>query len=110
MKYLGYEYELAGNGEKAVALYSKARESGRAFDAVILDLTVQGGMGGDEAAKRLLEADSGAKVVISSGYVDDPIIKDYRKYGFADAIIKPYKIEELKKLLDKLCIFNNSDS
>ena len=99
---LGYEVECARDGEQAIALYRQAKASGETFSAVILDLTVKGSMGGDKVLKRLLEIDPGVRAIISSGYVDDPIMKDFRKYGFVDAIAKPYKIEQLKELLAKL--------
>jgi two-component system, cell cycle sensor histidine kinase and response regulator CckA len=102
IEYLGHQVAYAKNGEEAIELYQRAKESGKTFDAVILDLTVQGGMGGDKAIKKLLETDPAVKAVISSGYADAPLIKDYRAYGFVGAIAKPYKIEQLKELLAKL--------
>jgi two-component system, cell cycle sensor histidine kinase and response regulator CckA len=102
MDYLGHEAEYARNGEEAVELFRLAKESGTAFNVVIIDLTIKEGMGGDKAIKKLLEIDPEVKAVISSGYVDAPIIKDYQNYGFVDAIVKPYKIEQLKELIDKL--------
>ena len=59
-------------------------------------------MGGEKAMAKLLEADPAIKAVISSGYADDPVMKDYRNYGFADAIAKPYTMEKLQELLEKL--------
>jgi two-component system, cell cycle sensor histidine kinase and response regulator CckA len=102
MSYLEYEAECAKDGEEAVELFRKAKESGRAFDAVILNLTVKDGMGGDETIERILKIDPEAKAVISSGYVDAPIVKNYQKYGFVDAIVKPYRMAQLKELLDNL--------
>jgi len=102
VEYLGYEIKYAQNGEEAIEIFKQAKESGEIFDAVILDLTVHGGMGGDEAIKKLLEIDPGVKAVISSGYADDLILKDFRKFGFVDAIAKPYTMEQLKGLLNKL--------
>lgn len=100
--YLGHEAAFAKNGEEAVELYKKAREAGERFDVVILDLTVQGGMGGDIAVEELLRIDQTVKAVISSGYSDSPIIKNYRSYGFVDAIAKPYRIDELRELLARV--------
>jgi CheY-like chemotaxis protein len=102
MLFLGYEVTSAGSGEEAIEIYSRAKASGRGHDAVILDLTIQGGMGGDQAVKRLLEIDPGVKAVISSGYADSPVLEHFREYGFVDAIAKPYRVEQLKALLDKL--------
>jgi len=69
---------------------------------VILDLTVKGGMGGDKAAVKLLEIDPEIKMVISSGYSDNPVMINFRDYGFFDAIKKPFNIELLKETLVKL--------
>jgi CheY-like chemotaxis protein len=102
IEHLGYEGTYTRNGEEAIERYRHAKEKGEAFDAVILDLTVQGGMGGEKAMAKLLEADPAIKAVISSGYADDPVMKDFRKYGFVAAIPKPYTMEQLQELLEKL--------
>lgn len=78
----GYEVELTADGAEAIEAYRKAREAGQTFDAVIMDLTIPGGVGGKEAIKKLLEIDPGAKVIVSSGYSTDPIMADCKKYGF----------------------------
>lgn len=102
MLFLGYEVTFACSGEEAIEIYSNTKATGKPYDAVILDLTIQGGMGGDQAVTRLLEIDPGVKAVISSGYADSPVLKHFREYGFAAAIAKPYRIEELKVLLEEL--------
>lgn len=102
MDYLGYAVLFAVDGKEAIEIYRQAKESGTTFGAVILDLTIQGGMGGEETVKKLLEMDPGVKAVISSGYADSPVIKNYRAYGFVGAIEKPYKIMQLKQLLETL--------
>ena len=79
---LGYEVELAKNGEEAIEAVGKAKEAGRSFDAVILDLTVKEGMGGREALQKLKEIDPDMKAIVSSGYADDPIMKDFHEHGF----------------------------
>ena len=98
----GYEVELTSDGAEAVELYQKARESGRAFDAVILDLTVPGGMGGKEAIKKLLEIDPEVKAIVSSGYATDPIMADFKKYGFSAVVTKPYSVGELERTLHRM--------
>ena len=65
-------------------------DSGELFDAVILDLTVLGGIGGEQTLKELLNIDPHVRAVVSSGYANDPIMADCKKYGFQDAIPKPY--------------------
>ncbi len=102
LQQLGYDVEFARNGEEAIERYRREKESGKRFDAVILDLTVQGGIGGEEALRKLREIDPEVKAVISSGYADDPVIKNFRAYGFLGAIAKPYTIEKLMALLEKL--------
>jgi two-component system cell cycle sensor histidine kinase/response regulator CckA len=95
----GYDVELTGDGAETIEHYNKARESGQPFDAVIMDLTIPGGMGGIEAVKKLLEIDPKAKVIVSSGYATDPIMSDYEKYGFSAVVTKPYSVRELEKIL-----------
>ena len=86
----------------AAKAYSKAKEAGRPFDAVIMDLTIQGGVGGKEAVKLILENDPKAKVIVSSGYSNDTVVANYREYGFSDYLNKPYKILMLSKVLDEV--------
>ena len=83
-------------------MFVQAQGSGQAFAAVILDLTVPGGMGGKETMARLLEIDPQVKAVVSSGYSDDPIMADFQKYGFSGVIAKPYRISELGKILHEV--------
>jgi PAS domain S-box-containing protein len=99
---IGYEVEFAEDGTQAIEMYNKGLDTGRTFDAVILDLTVPGGMGGKEAIIKLLEIDPKVKVVVSSGYADDPIMSEYRNYGFSAALSKPYSIKALSKLLHEV--------
>lgn len=100
--YLGYEVEFAGDGDEAVALYKAALKTARPFDAVILDLTVRGGMGGKEAIQKLIEIDPDVKGIVSSGYSDDPGMTDFRKYGFRGVAAKPYTLQELGEKLSRV--------
>lgn len=99
LKCIGYEAEAAKDGAEAIEIYRKGMESGRPFDAVIMDLTIPGGMGGKEAIKRLLEIDPDAKAIVSSGYSEDPVMAEFRKYGFCGVIAKPYETEQLSRAL-----------
>jgi PAS domain S-box-containing protein len=99
---LGYDVEFAENGEQAAGKYSTAMKSGRPFDAVILDLTIRGGMGGKETIRRLAEIDPSIRAVVSSGYSGDDTLANYRDLGFQAVLSKPYQIEELSHTLHKL--------
>jgi PAS domain S-box-containing protein len=99
---LGYETELAKDGEEAIDLYRDALESGNPFDAVIMDLTIPGGMGGKEAIKRLRDFDGDVVAIVSSGYSTDPIMSEYEKYGFRGVMAKPYKLKEMSRILHDL--------
>jgi CheY-like chemotaxis protein len=102
LEYLGYQVQTCENGAVAVMQYKAAMESGVPFSAVIMDLTIPGGMGGKDAAKRILAIDPKACMIVSSGYSDDPIMSDYRSYGFNGAIAKPYKMSEFGQLLSSI--------
>ncbi len=99
---LGYEVAFAHDGDEAIELYAKAMASGRPFDGVIMDLTVPGGMGGKDAVQKLRELDPAAKVIVSSGYSNDPIMADFRTYGFSGVVSKPYTIKNLSETVRAL--------
>ncbi len=107
---LGYESESASEGKDALRIYQEARESGKPFDAVIMDLTIPGGMGGKEATRKLLEYDPKAKIIVASGYSNDPVMSEYQKFGFSGFIVKPYAIEEFKILLHNVLSSGRTDA
>ncbi|MFC1713167.1 MEDS domain-containing protein [Candidatus Poribacteria bacterium] len=99
---IGYEVITTTNGPEAVKVYRKAKESDNPFHAVILDLTIPGGMGGRETIKRLMEIDPDVKAIVSSGYSDNPIMTNFGRYGFKGVIVKPYNVEELRTVLHRV--------
>ena len=99
---LGYSATCAQNGEEAIEIYKQRMNDNTPFSAVILDLTVRGGMGGKEAVKKLREIDSNAKVIVTSGYSNDPIISDYSSYGFDGVIPKPFTMDELSSAISNV--------
>lgn len=102
LKRLGYTVRTATDGLNAINLYQEARHLSEPFDIVMMDLTIAGGMGGRETVQKLLEIDPAAKVSVSSGYSNDPVMADYQNYGFCGVLPKPYKIEEVNQILHAL--------
>jgi two-component system cell cycle sensor histidine kinase/response regulator CckA len=96
---IGYDAAFAEDGQEAVLKYRQAKAAGQPFDAVLLDLTIKGGMGGMECMRNLLESDPGVKAIVTSGYAEDPILSHYREFGFMDIITKPYQLEDLSEIL-----------
>ncbi len=99
---MGYDVELSADGIEAIEKFKEAKDSGKGFDAIILDLTIPGGMGGEKAIKTLAGIDPDLKAIVSSGYSDDPIMSHYEDYGFTACIAKPYQVTELSKVLHKV--------
>lgn len=92
---LGYKVTETNDGTQAIAAYEKAMKDGQPFDIFISDLTIPGGMGGQETIKRLLEIDPEILAIVSSGYANDPVMSRYQEYGFSGMIAKPYEIDAL---------------
>ena len=99
---MGYDVELAKDGMEAIGLYRQALEAGEPFDAVILDLTVPGAMGGKEAIDRLQEIDANVKAIVTSGYSVDPVMSNYKEYGFCAVVEKPYNLKRLSETLNQI--------
>ncbi|MEI6797136.1 MAG: hybrid sensor histidine kinase/response regulator, partial [Methanomassiliicoccales archaeon] len=101
MEESGFEVDTAMDGKRALEMYAEAQKD-RPYAVVIMDLLVHHGMGGKEAIKGLLEIDPDAGAIVASGYSDDPIMANYRQYGFAAALHKPYRIEDLIAAISNL--------
>lgn len=99
---LGYEPAFARDGEEALALYRDASAAGALFDAVIMDLTVPGGMGGKDAVRKLLATDPWARVIVASGYSNDPVLAEFRSHGFKGMIAKPFTQEVFSSTLTEV--------
>ncbi len=99
LEYLGFEAVHVTDGLDAIEEYKKQQNGGMPFTAVIMDLTIPGGMGGKEAVTEILSIDSQAKVFVSSGYSTDPIMVNCRDYGFSGGIAKPFDLEAMQKML-----------
>lgn len=99
LRHLGYDADFAEEGQTAVKKYQAALDASVPYDAVILDLTIKGGMGGLETIKKLKAIDPGVKAIVSSGYSDDPAVADHDHYGFCEVVAKPYEMVEFSQKL-----------
>ncbi len=98
----GFSVEPASDGKQAVEMYKLWMDAGEAFDVVIMDITIPGGIGGKEAIKGILEIDPEARAIVSSGYTDDPIMANYAEYGFKGIATKPYTMSDLREVLSQV--------
>jgi len=96
---LEYKYDVAHTGEEAIAFYRRYLNVGRPYDAVILDLTVIGGLGGEETFKELRELDPDVRAIVASGYDNDAMAKRFLDLGFCGYLTKPYRVTDLGKIL-----------
>jgi PAS domain S-box-containing protein len=96
---LDYKYDVARNGEDAIALYHRYMKVGRPYDLVILDLTVIGGMGGEEAFRKLREIDKDVRAIVCSGYDSDEMARQYMEMGFVGYLSKPFRLGDLARAI-----------
>jgi len=96
---LGYDAVQAKDGAEALSLYREALASDKKIDIVLLDLTIPGAMGGRETGEELLKIDKDITMVVVSGYSDNPILSRYREHGFAAALAKPFRANDLRRVL-----------
>lgn len=102
LNHLGYKVTTCVDGDEAIELYKQAFKSDTPFYAVIMDLTIPGGLGGKQAAEKILAEFPEAFLIVSSGYSNDSIMSHYNDHGFIAAINKPYSINEFKTVLNSL--------
>lgn len=96
---MGHDVELAEDGQRAIEVYGRAMNEGHPFDVVLLDLTVRGGLGGQEAIQALLKMDPTANAIVMSGYTTDPVVLHPERYGFKGALAKPFDGQKLREML-----------
>jgi CheY-like chemotaxis protein/anti-sigma regulatory factor (Ser/Thr protein kinase) len=102
LDHLGFDVDIAYEGETAIALYEQSLGGGVRYDLVILDLTIPGGMGGRKVIEKLIALDPGVRAIVSSGYSNDQIMAQYREFGFRGVIAKPYRIDELSRVIEQV--------
>ena len=99
---LGHTVETAADGAEAIQLYQAALQSAEPFDVVIMDLTIPQGMGGQETIGALLEIDPNVRAIVCSGYSNDPVMANFRDYGFEGVVPKPYSPDDLARAVDEV--------
>jgi len=99
---LGYKFDVARNGKDAIALFQRYLNVGRPYDCVILDLTIVGGMGGEETYRELKKLYPDLRAIISSGYDSEDMMRRYLDMGFQGYLSKPFRVGELGKILKKV--------
>jgi CheY-like chemotaxis protein len=108
LTHCGYTSTLTANGEEAVQAYREAFEASEPYKAIIMDLTVQGNMGGKEAMQLILNMDPSARATVASGHSNDPVLAHYQDHCFLDRVQKPYRSTVLSKVLNDLIMAGNT--
>ena len=104
LKSCGYEAVHARNGEEALDLYKEAMNDAQPIDVVIMDLTIPGGLGGQETINKLKEIDPNVTAIVSSGYSNDPVMANFKEYGFKGCLTKPYLMGALTDTVSKVML------
>ncbi len=99
---LDYKYDLATNGQEAIAFYKRYLNIGRPYDAVVMDLTVVGGMGGEECFAELKKLDPDVRAIVASGYDNDDMARQFLERGWCGYLTKPYRVGELGQMLKQV--------
>lgn len=99
---LGYKYDIAHNGEEAVQFYKRYLNIGRPYDVVIMDLTIIGGMGGEQTFRILRDLHPEVRAIIASGYDHDELARQYLDLGFLGYLTKPYRVGDLGRVIKKV--------
>ena len=99
---LGHEAVVTADGAETITTFENMRKAGTPPDAIIIDLTIPGGMGGKETAEILLAIDPDVRLIVSSGYSNDPVMANYKDYGFCAALSKPFSLAEIKQITDQV--------
>ncbi len=102
LAHLGYDAVCVADGKEAIDTYRQHMAAGKRIDAVIMDLTIPGGMGGKEAASGILAIDPQARLIVASGYSNDPVMARFQEHGFAASMVKPFTLSLLGDTLHRI--------
>jgi len=98
--------DIVEDGKQGIGKYEKAMKTGKPYDIVLMDLTIPGGMGGEEAVRGLLNIDPAAKVIVFSGYSHSSVMAEHSKYGFSGRLVKPFRVEDLVREISRVMALN----
>jgi len=102
---LGIRITTCATGNKGIELFQEAIGNNRPFDAVIVDVHLAAGVSGAEVIEKLFQLDPHARIISTSGYSDDPLIKTYKKFGISGSLPKPFNREQLINVLSEVFSF-----
>jgi len=104
LEQLNFEVELTKDGAEAIGVYKEEMKKGNTFDLIIVDLIIDGGIGGIETIGSIRAFDPNVKAIVISGELPDDIREDHTKYGFDSFLEKPFQIENLKSAIEKVLV------
>jgi CheY-like chemotaxis protein len=102
LKKIGFKVDFAYDGNETIKMFKNSKKLNQPYSLILMDLTIAGGMGGKETIKKLIKIDPEVKAIVSSGYSNDPIMSNYSRFGFKGVIAKPYKYDELSRILQEV--------
>ncbi len=102
LRHLGYDVECVSEGNEALECYQEAYHTHQPFNAVILDLTITGGLGGKDTVQQLRKFDPEVRAIVASGYSNDPVLSRYSTFGFHGVVAKPFRLTELSQVLHQI--------
>ena len=106
IEHIGLSAFCVPDGDTAIKEFINAGNAGDPYNAVIMDLTISGGMGGVETSRKIREIDKSIPLIVASGYCDDPVMAEYEYFGFRERLLKPFTLDDIRKALTSVL---NSD-
>ena len=104
LRLMGHVVTEVESGGQAIEAHSRAAKEGRPFDVVILDLTIPGGVGGQQVVEELVAIDPSVVAIASSGYSEDPVMAEPERFGFKASLSKPYLYSDLLRVIQAVCV------
>ncbi|HNT28981.1 MAG TPA: ATP-binding protein, partial [bacterium] len=110
LRFLGYDPVTVATGDEAIVRHREEKQGRTPFTALILDLTIPGGKGGEETLRTIRATDPAVRAIAMSGYADSPILDRPLEYGFRAAIAKPFTVDDIGRTLEKVLTVSPSDT